>query len=130
MATLSALAARYATEERPVGNLLDDAQILAQALAAARMYAGFSRIVSQIVEPPAIAPSDVVATTEISVSEWAVIRPLFLLYVERENAIQLEASRGFGIDPYGRQSSEVASDILQYEEGLPLKAFYQDVTTI
>jgi len=127
MATVAVLATRFANEERPAGNLLDDAQILAQALAATRYYAGFAAIVSQIVVP---APPDVAESTEISLSEWALIRPLFMLYLERENALQLEASRGMGIDPFGRSSSEVANDILQAEEGMPLKAFSQMVTTI
>ena len=126
MATVAALATRFANEERPAGNLLDDTQILAQALAAARFYAGFAAIVSQIVVP---APTDVADSTEISLSEWALIRPLFMLYLERENAIQLEASRGMGIDPFGRSSSEVQNDILQAEDAMPLKAFshFRDV---
>lgn len=127
MATVAVLATRFANEERPAGNLLDDTQILAQALAAARFYAGFAAIVSQIVVP---APTDVAESTEISLSEWALIRPLFLLYLERENAIQLEASRGMGIDPFGRSSSEVQNDILQAEDAMPLKAFSQLVVTI
>lgn len=127
MATVAVLATRFANEERPAGNLLDDTQILAQALAAARFYAGFAAIVSQIVVP---APTDVADSTEISLSEWALIRPLFMLYLERENAIQLEASRGVGIDPFGRSSSEVQNDILQAEEAMPLKAFSQLVVTI
>lgn len=127
MATVAVLATRFANEERPAGNLLDDTQILAQALAAARFYAGFAAIVSQIVVP---APTDVADSTEISLSEWALIRPLFMLYLERENAIQLEASRGMGIDPFGRSSSEVQNDILQAEEAMPLKAFSQLVVTI
>ena len=127
MATVAVLATRFANEERPAGNLLDDTQILAQALAAARFYAGFAAIVSQIVVP---APTDVADSTEISLSEWALIRPLFMLYLERENAIQLEASRGMGIDPFGRSSSEVQNDILQAEDAMPLKAFSQLVVTI
>lgn len=127
MATVAVLANRFANEERPAGNLLDDTQILAQALAATRFYAGFAAIVSQIVVP---APTDVADSTEISLSEWALIRPLFLLYLERENAIQLEASRGMGIDPFGRSSSEVQNDILQAEDAMPLKAFSQLVVTI
>ena len=31
---------------------------------------------------------------DLSDSEWALIRPLFLLYVERETALHLEDTRG------------------------------------
>ena len=128
MALLSELAARYDNEERPAGNLLVITQITAQLKAAARLYAGYAVLEAwQGVDP---RPSDVTDSTPLSLSEFAVIRPLFLLYLERENAIQLEASRGMGVDPFGRQSSEVAMEIQQAEEALPLKAFFSPVVTI
>lgn len=128
MATVTALASRYDTDERPAGNLLDLPQITAQLLAAVRMYAGYGTLEAHLSADP--APVDVDAGIDISISEWAVIRPLFLLYLERENAIQLEASRGFGVDPYGRPSESVAADIAAAEAALPLKAFCQLVQTI
>ncbi len=106
MALISELAARYDNEERPAGNLLDIDQIAAQLKAAARFYAGYAVLEAWLGVDP--RPSDVTDSTPISLSEFAVIRPLFLLYLERENAIQLEASRGMGVDPFGRQSSVVA----------------------
>jgi hypothetical protein len=45
-------------------------------------------------------------------------------------ALQLEASRGMGADPFGRSSSEVAIEITQLESEMPRKAFYQPIITI
>jgi len=127
MAILAELAATFANDERPAGNLLDDAAVLAQAVAATRFYAGFAMLRAHdgVATPPAID-----GTTPITTSEWALIRPLFLLYVERETAIQLEASRGMGADPFGRSSSEVASEITQIEAEMPRKAFFHPVVTV
>jgi hypothetical protein len=63
--------------------------------------------------------------TTLSTGEWALIRPLFVLYTERENAMRLEASRALGLEVYGRMVSEISSDIERMEspEGLPAKAF-------
>ncbi len=92
-------------------------------------YTGYGNLVPMSL--PVIPDQDIAAPTEypeitlltdITVSEWALIRPLFLLYIERENAIQLEASRGMGVDPFGRSSSEVAGDIVQMELSMPHSA--------
>lgn len=128
---------RFVTDERPAGNLLDDAAILAQAIASANYYAGYADLETHlaipIADPAPIPPTPYPAIddlTEISVSEWAIIRPLFLLYIEREQALQLEASRGMGIDPFGRSSSEVAGDITQYELEIQHRAWFQPVRTV
>lgn len=92
-------------------------------------YAGYATlgavapatVPDQTITAPTAYP-EIAGSTDLTVSEWALIRPLFLLYVERENAIQLEASRGMGIDPFGRSSSEVAGDIVQMELGMPHSA--------
>lgn len=123
MPKLSDLAVQFAGTERPAGNLLGEDAILAQAVAATRMYAGYGKLAS--------APQgEIDGSTGVSVSEWAVIRPLFLLYVERENALQLEASRGLGVDVYGRDSASIAADIMQIEAELPLKAFWRPIITV
>lgn len=122
MATLKVLTDRFTTEERGVGNILGDEAVLAQSIAATSFYAGYSALIS---EPDAID-----ADTGITLSEWAVIRPLFILYVERESAIQLEASRGLGVDVFGRSTSEIASEITMLEADLPKKAFFQPIITI
>ena len=127
MATLSALSDNFATNERPAGNLLDGPSVLAQALAATRLYAGYAELRAHAGVSPV---PEITGDTEISNSEWALIRPLFLLYVERETALQLEASRGLGMDVFGRSSSEVAADIIQFEAELPHRAFFRPIITV
>ena len=127
MATLAVLADKFATQERPAGNLLDPETVLAQGVAATRFYAGFAAIRSREGADPV---PDIDGATEISDSEWALIRPLFLLYAERETALQLEASRGMGIDPFGRAASEIAGDIAQAEAEMPHRAFCQPILTV
>ncbi len=73
---------------------------------------------------------DVPEATEVSLSDWSIIRPLFLLYCEREQALMLEASRVMGVDVFGRASSEVQQDINTAEAELPQKAFIQPVFSI
>lgn len=127
MATLSALASQFAMQERPAGNLLDEETILAQAVAATRFYAGYAVIRARESADPA---PEIGGDMEINEAEWALIRPLFLLYVERETALQLEASRGMGIDPFGRSASEISGEIAQAEADMPHKAFFQPIVTV
>lgn len=155
MTTLAALAQMFASQERPAGNLLDEDGVVAQAVAATRFYAGYAwlRAQQQTVPVPMPMPdpgrlgaghlpcgggaasslrpdTQITGETDISGSEWAIIRPLFLLYVERETALQLEASRGLGIDPYGRSVSEIATEITQAEADLPHRAFSVPIITV
>lgn len=122
MVTLGDIVDRFLTQERSDGNILDESTIMAQAVAATLYYAGYTGLAS---EAPEIS-----VDAEISVSEWAVIRPLFMLYVEREAAIQLEASRGLGLDVFGRSTSEIASDITMVESEIPRRAFFQPIITV
>jgi len=66
----------------------------------------------------------------VSYSEWALIRPLFLLYIERETAFYIESTRGFGVDVFGRSTSEVAGEIIALEAELPRRAFSQPIFTV
>ena len=59
-----------------------------------------------------------------------LIRPLFLLYVERETALHLEDTRGLGADVFGRASAEVAGDITALEGDYPRRVFYRPVVTV
>lgn len=127
MAALSEWVDRFESAERPTGGVLDSLVVMAQALRAARFLAAYAALAAHADEDPAPA---ITPDTEISVSEWALISPLFLLYLEREQAIYLEASRGMGLDVYGRASSEVAGDIAQAEANLPRLAFCQPVQTV
>jgi hypothetical protein len=83
------------------------------------------------VPDPPPAPVELSLSTDITYSEWALIRPLYMLYIERENARALEATRMQGVDVYGRDVANIEQDIRQYEEtDLPRLAFEQDATTI
>lgn len=128
MASLIDLTEAFASEDRPIGNLLDASVQLAQAIAATRMYAGYAALRDVSGNEP--TPGAIDQYTDITTSEWAIIRPLFLLYLERETALQLEASRGLGIDPFGRSSSEIHQDIAQFELDLPHKAFSQPIISV
>lgn len=67
---------------------------------------------------------------DLTASEYALIWPLFKLYVEREDATGQESSRSLGIEQYGRSSSEVEAAIVLYEEALPKRAFFAEIITI
>lgn len=119
---------RFLTEERPIGVMLNSTVIEAQAVAAVNFYAGYAVLTAfrAILEPyPAVT-----LAIDISVSEWAIIRGLFLLYIEREEAKYWESSRGLGVDVAGRSVGEVQGDIANYEMELPRRAFYQDIITV
>lgn len=124
MPTLAQFCTDFATE-RPAGTVLDGDTVLAQGVAATRFYAGYAGIAALAEQAIAITGS-----TELDWSEWAVIRPLFILFVERENALHLEASRALGLDVFGRSVSEIAVDIAQYEQELPHLAFSSAIISI
>lgn len=125
MTTLAALVTRFAEDERGAANILPRESVMALAVATVSYYAGFAEL-ENIKEGEGIGEA-----LEITVSEWAEIRPLFVLYVERENALQLEAtgilSAGGG---FGRSSSEVASDIARLEADLPRRVFFHPIMTV
>jgi hypothetical protein len=117
MQNISSLADQFATLERPTGVMLDDETVQANLIAATRFHAGWASLKHQD-DAEAIT-----GDTHLSHSEWALIRPLFMLYIERETALQLEASRGLGLDVFGRSTSEIAGEITQAEMEHPRKAF-------
>lgn len=119
---LSDLVNAFLSQERPIGVMLGDDVVLAQGIAATRFYAGFAELAT-----PGVS---IGANSRITDSEWALIRPMFLLYIERESAIHLEASRGLGVELFGRQVSEVAADIERAEAEMPMKAFSMVITTV
>lgn len=114
----------YLKDNRPVGIVVSDDVILAQACKAAKYYLGFGELDN------AQQADAVDGNTTLSKSEWAVIMPLFELYVERENALILESSRALGIEVYGRTISEVSSDIQQKELEIQNLAFSYDFFTV
>ena len=122
MAALSSLVGRFLDQERGVANILAPDSVTAQAVAAVSYYAGYS--------PLTAGDADINVSTDITVSEWAEIRPLFLLYVERETALHMEATAMLGASGLGRSSSEVAGDISQYEADYPRKVFFFEAFTV
>lgn len=148
----------YIEGRQPGWLVLTQEQTLACCIDAARYYTAYGNISSISLsdnlpgapEPGAISippgpdpePSVVASlpvkaldyideNTEVTVGEWAIIRPLFVLYAERENAMLLEASRAAGLEVYGRVVSEIAQDISMLEnETLPNKAFSHAVIEV
>lgn len=145
--TLEELAAEYAEARASFGLVLDEGEVFGRLLEATRYYAGYGDIRSlsgsdnlpgaPVPGVTPAAPDDnpiilgalpvklldlITGDTVLSVGEWAIVRPLFVLYVERENAIRLESSRVMGGDPYGRSVAEVAGEIAVMEgETIPNK---------
>jgi len=144
--------------ERPLGNILTDEQIGRSLKKAIRFYCGYATMrnapsdfekaqaeaISAGLTPPDFpefgqgihTPVDSTNTFigaqdfDLTPSEYALIRPLFDLYCELENAMGMEASRSTGIEQYGRATSEIQAEITQQEELLPKRAFYQAVVTV
>ena len=128
MLTLAELALEFSQEDRPVGILIDGEQVTKQLIVATRLYASYAKLSSLTEDVSSF--DEITADTLINTSEWGIIRPLFILYVERETAIQLEASRGMGVEGYGRSVSEIQAEITQLEGELPHKAFLQPVVSL
>jgi hypothetical protein len=127
MATLTDLVLRFSEHERPIGTVVTDDVLLSQAIAATLKYSGYGNITTRT---SVIALPIIDGSCELSDCEWSVIRPLFMLYVERENAVYLEASRGMGLEVYGRSVSEITMDIGTFELELPHLAFSYPVITV
>ena len=122
MSCITDLITQFSSRERPIGTLLTADVLLALAEAATRKYTGYAALASQ---------AEVITDlTDLTTGEWALIKPLFLLYVERENAIYLESTRGLGLDVYGRSVAEVIADINDYEQNLGHLAFCRLIITI
>ncbi len=129
MATIEALVDNFLMNERPDSIVLDPATVLAKAVAATEFYAGYANLeVNDGVVPPLPA---IAANTVVSYSEWALIKPLFMLYVDHEAALHLEATRFMGADSlFGRSASEIQQDINQMLLDMPQKAFLQTIITV
>lgn len=124
----------------PAGLVIDRLDVESCLMKAVRLYAGYSSI-SGLPEqlPPNgdgihanVGPDGSTDSQDIDLnqSELAIIMPLFEKYVERQNATNLEASRGMGVDVYGRTVAEVQMDITQLEMELPQRAFKAEAFTI
>ncbi len=156
--TLEELVSEFLATRRPGWLVLSDPEVMGCALDALRFCAAHISIASitrhdddlpgasepgvPVPEQPSkaepLAPSLPVKEldlldqdVELTVGEWSIIKGLFVLYAERENAQRLEASRSLGLEVYGRQVSEITQDILAMErEGIPSAGFVHAIITI
>jgi len=133
MKTISGRVDEYIKRERTTSGFIDSEVALSQAVAAAKMYSGWA-VMETFQDSDGVSPEvipEVTADTEISQSEWTIIRQLFLLYLEKEEAFELESARSMGVELFGRSSSEVVQEISLFEtEKLPKLAFSVGVNTI
>ena len=125
--TLTQLIAEFMASRLTGGLVLAEPDVTKAMIKAVRFYAGYAEI-KYFVNAPTLSQID--SNVTLTPSEWAIIQPLFNAYVDHENALRLEASRGLGLDVYGRSSSELASEIKQLEMDLPRKAFYQSIASV
>lgn len=126
--SINELAADLCQTERPVGVILSDVSVKGLLIAAVRFYAGYANLTESGEERTEV--EDINEETTLTLSEWTIIRPLYLLYVERETALQLEATRVMGADPFGRSSSEIAAEIQQVEGEMANKAYVEPYLTV
>lgn len=125
--TLAALSAEYVTLRTPSGLFIGYPEVLACAIMATRFYAGWAALADTTT---LAGPFSITGQTQVTNDEWAVISPLFRLYCDRENAMVIEAAATAGLNPVGKSSSEVSSEILQAETDLPLKAYVEPAWSI
>lgn len=125
MDTIEALARRWLSGDHPVGIVLTEQNVIDLAVTAVQKLAGWVYL-----KEHGYAPGEVSAATVLTYSEWALARPVFDLMVMAGNARALESSRSFGVEPYGRSTSEIEGDLRMVIEQLPKLAFVRDVETL
>lgn len=124
---LAALAAEFTEQRSAVGLFIEPAQVLQCAIRAARFYAGWATLDDVSAQRGVFS---ITGSTYVLPGEWAIISPLFVLYVERESAVAIESSRVAGVDAVGRDSSTVEADIRQLEADLPQLAYVEPVWSV
>lgn len=148
---LADLAVEFYSLSRPAGTVISLEQCQQHAVEAARKYAAYGSLSFYAAPPPDSSTPDaspthalvadigrveypnkivVGADCRVTLGEWDLIRPLFVLYFERENARALEASRVLGVEVYGRAVAEIEQDISRAEDALPALAFSQPILTV
>lgn len=118
---LGALVDAFIALRSASGLYLGRPEVVACGVEACRFFGGWA----DFVDPLGATLDGITEAMDVTASEWAIIAPLFKLYVERENAVVVENSRVQGFEPAGRSSSEVASAIEQYELNLPQLAYVE-----
>lgn len=115
----------------PIGCILTEEQVLRSLRDATRQYCGHADLKSgESVDGQALVGTAEGQDVDLTHSELSIIRPLWLLYMERENSTALEASRTQGAELFGRSVAEVQMSIQEYETRLPQLAFCEDWVTI
>lgn len=123
---LSELAAQHMAE-LPIGLVLTEEQVLRSLRDATRFYCGHANLAGGgSIDASALAQSNTGQDVDLSHGELSLIKPLWLLYLEKENSMALEASRTQGAELFGRAVSEVQASITDYETRLPGLAFAED----
>jgi hypothetical protein len=123
---LSALSTEYLALRGASGLMLLDDEVLDCAVRAARQYAAYGDITST----PEGAATSVAPSTDVTIGEWALIRPLFELYAERENAMRISTASAGGIESFGRSVAEIEGDISAYLSVLPERCYDAEIITI
>lgn len=119
------------------GMMLSEPDVARLLKKTVRFYCGFATIRSVpladgVIHTPIDATDSIDGSQDFDLnpSEYAIIRPLFDLYVEEENAIHLEASRGLGVDVFGRSVSEIRQEIMQREMDFPKQCFMEEPVSV
>jgi len=127
---LSELVAGY-VEVLPIGCVLDEHQIERSLRTATRFYCGCADLAGGVkVSAAAQIGNDPEQDVDLTHGELELIRPLWDLYMEKENSMALEASRTQGAELFGRSVAEVQASIQDYEMRLPQLAFCEEWITI
>lgn len=127
--TVAVLVTEFMASRLTGGLVLTEAEVTTAMVKAVRFFAGYATL-AHFANQPTPTVTQIDSTVALTTSEWAIIQPLFNAYVDHENAIRLEASRGLGLDVFGRSVSELAGAITQLEADLPRKAFYQAIVSV
>lgn len=110
----------------PIGCALDEDQVTRNLREAITSYCGYRRLTDA---QPGL---DVAGNPDFDLteSEQALIKPLWHLKNDRENAAAFEVSRAQGADPFGRSVADCDAAIEQYLLALPSKSFCYEVVSI
>lgn len=123
---LSDLSTEYLALRGASGLMLLDAEVLDCAVRAARQYAAYGDITSAVDGDA----TSVTPTTDLTIGEWALVRPLFELYAERENAMRISTASAGGIESFGRTVAEIEGDISAYLSALPERCYDAEIITV
>jgi hypothetical protein len=106
--TLNELAQEYLATR--LTSLLDEKAVTGFFVEAATEYAGWAQLqaLAESVQP------NIDGDCAITISEWAVIKPLAYLFCEKETALMHELSKVVSHEPAGRSSSEIEGDITNF----------------